>query len=117
MNRKIICEINKTLNTKVLVIIDHVKNDYLEEIFSDLQSRKSDSIEVWHSDVHFPSSEMVRFVSREELDEVLELYRLYDFSDKIIILSDTEQYATLFNYIRNRIITPKEFVEVLLLKN
>lgn len=117
MNRKILCEINRIVNTKVLIIIDHVKDDYLENFLFDLQFKKCDDIEVWHNNLQFPNNEIVKFVSSEELDEVLELYWLYDFSDKIIVLSDTERYGTLFNYIRTKIITPKELAEILLLKN
>ncbi|MBR3516858.1 MAG: hypothetical protein IKO10_11140 [Lachnospiraceae bacterium] len=117
MNRKILYEINKIVRSKVLVVIDQVEPGYMENFFCDLWLMRHDDIEVWHNNELFPNNEIVRFVSREELDAALDLYRLYDFSDKVIVMSDTELYGTLFNYIKTQIITPKELAEILLLKD
>lgn len=117
MNRKILYEINKIVSSKVLVVIDHVETGYMEPFFCDSRLMKHDDIEVWHNNELFPNNEIIRFVSREELDAALDLYRLYDFSDKVIVLSDTELYGTLFNYIKTQIITPNELTEMLLLKD
>ena len=41
---------------------------------------------------------------------------MYDFSDKVSIISDTDQYGCLFNYVKTGILTKQEMVDALLYK-
>lgn len=43
-----------------------------------------------------------------------EMYRMYEFSDRFIALSESAQYGGVWNYVRNGILTPDEALELLI---
>ena len=43
-----------------------------------------------------------------ENSEVLELYRMYEFSDRFIVLEESCQYGSIWNYVRKGLITAEE---------
>ena len=45
--------------------------------------------------------------------DILRLYQMYEFTDKIIVISDNYQYPNMFNYIRQGILTEDELVDAL----
>ena len=50
------------------------------------------------------------------MDEILNFYRMYDFSDKITVISDSDQFGSLINYVKTGILTKQEMVDALLYK-
>ncbi len=46
--------------------------------------------------------------------EFMEVYRSYEFSDKFVVLSESEQYGSIWNYVRNGIITVDEAFDQLI---
>lgn len=115
---EIICDLERVINTgRRVLIYDYSEKNLLNELCEIISQQCITDFEVWHKFEHISRYSFLRYVSPMDMEEVLKYYRLYDFSDKIIVLSDTEQHGTLFNYIRTRIITPEELAEVLLLRN
>ena len=53
-------------------------------------------------------------ISRSDLTFILKIYRLYEFSDRITLLSQNPQYPSLLNYILTGVLTEEEFFESLL---
>ena len=63
-----------------------------------------------------PDYPFLKPIPSESMNEILDFYRLYDFSDKITIISESSQYGSLFNYVKNGILTPGEMAEAILCK-
>ena len=63
------------------------------------------------------TDEYVRFVSNRFMSEILSIYRMYNFSDKVLVVSDSDQYGSMFNYVKTGILTRSEMVNVLLYKS
>lgn len=58
--------------------------------------------------------EQYRVITRSEYNDIIDLYYLYEFSDKIKVISDSAQYASMLNYLSNDIISQEEYFEALL---
>ncbi len=58
----------------------------------------------------------VKFVPKKTMSDIMSIYRMYDFSDKISVISEPDQYGSLFNYVKTGILTEKEMVDALLYK-
>lgn len=71
-------------------------------------------IEIWHSLDSEKKSGHVRYISRYEMEEILDMYRLYDFSDKFTVISESSQFGSLFNYLKTGVLTKEEMAEALL---
>lgn len=56
----------------------------------------------------------IDYWSQEEMSEFLKLYLIYEFSDKIILLSDTTQYPSISNYIFTGLLTEELCCEALI---
>lgn len=117
MKSKLICKMEELLSARKRVILlatyDKKILDYVEEI---LNNRLMENVEIWHCINDVEQGSRLRRISAEEMKDVLEIYRIYDFSDKVIFISDSEQYGNLFNYVNNGILTTEEMVEALLYK-
>lgn len=49
-------------------------------------------------------------------EEFKMLYSMYEFTDKLILLSDNTCYPTLMNYVKQGILTIDEFIEAIIYK-
>lgn len=45
--------------------------------------------------------------------EALELYRMYEFSDRFIVLEENDKFGSIWNYVRNGMISAEEALECL----
>ena len=56
-----------------------------------------------------------RMISSEEEAAALEIYRMYEFSDKFHLLSDDDtNYGCIHNYVRSGVLTEEEAYEAML---
>ena len=46
--------------------------------------------------------------------DFLELYRMYEFSDKVIYIGESDQYGSLWNYVREGLITIEQALEAIM---
>ncbi len=53
-------------------------------------------------------------VSEEEMKTLLALYRSYEASDKLILLTDNRNYGTTWNYVSTGLLSPDEAFEAML---
>ena len=112
-------EIREKLNTSItsgnkVIILNHDSLDIIHLLCEVLVSKNISNVEIWQSIEEKPYSELSKFVSREIVDKSICIYRMYDFSDKVFIISDSDQYGNLFNYVKTGILTKQEMVEALL---
>ena len=104
-----------TLGSKVIVF-DYDSLDVLQLLSKGLVSKNISHVEIWQSIDETSNSELSRYVLKEVVDKVLNIYRMYDFSDKVFVISDSDQYGSLFNYVKTGILTKQEMVDALLYK-
>lgn len=53
-------------------------------------------------------------ISKTDLTFLLNIYRMYEFSDRITLISESSQYPSLLNYILTGMLTEEEFIDALL---
>ena len=66
------------------------------------------------SDAFRLSSSRLLILPAENYSDLVSLYLIYEFSDKIKILGKAGQYGNLFNYVENGILTEDEVFELIL---
>jgi len=98
------------LNTRVL------KNKTIPQGFSEYSGKKILLLtKNWEIDnVPKGNIDMLR-ISDEEYCTIEEMYYMYEFSDRIHLLTDSTQYGSLDNYILNGILTEEEVFAALML--
>ena len=55
-----------------------------------------------------------RRISDREREELEQLYRTYEFSNRFQVVSDHFQWGSLMNYVKTGMVTMEEFFEALL---
>lgn len=53
-------------------------------------------------------------INREEKDELLDLYFMYEFSEHITIVNNNPQYPSIFNYLSVGLLTNEDLIKALL---
>lgn len=114
-------EIRNMLHTsiytgKIVVLFDHDGIDIMQLLCKELVSRKTSNVEIWQSIGEELNAELSKYVSKEIIDKAIDIYRMYDFSDKVFVISDSDQYGSMFNYLKTGILTKQEMVDALLYK-
>lgn len=72
------------------------------------------NIEIWHSCSNICTDcKRIKCVSSDNIKSVIEIYRLYEFSDKIIIFSKNTSYPDLTNYLTYNIISVSELAKAM----
>lgn len=56
-----------------------------------------------------------RHIGEGEMADILDMYRLYEFSDRLVLFSQEENFGGLLNFVDTGILTMDEAVESLLL--
>lgn len=114
-------KIRERLNTSItsgnkVIILDYDSLDIIHLLCKVLVSKNISNVEIWQSIEEKTNSEHAKYVSKEDIDNVINIYRMYDFSDKVFVVSDTDQYGSMFNYVKNGIVSKQEMVDALLYK-
>lgn len=66
------------------------------------------------STIAIPENCEYQLMSVIYMDEFLKLYNMYEFSNRVQLISLSSQYASMFNYLSSGILTEDEFIEALL---
>lgn len=53
-------------------------------------------------------------ISGSERDSIAALYRTYEFSDRVLLISEDSRYGSLFNYVNTGLLTREELYQILL---
>ena len=110
-DRDIISNLEEVLSAKKIILFDCGKRDYLDLLVKEINGRNLTNVEVWHGLDGISDNEKIKKKSSNQISEILKLYRLYDFSDRLFVISETSQYGNLFNYVENGVLSPEELVE------
>ncbi len=118
-NRKseVLCELEKRIaNRGRIVLLDIADREVLVAFCEETSRDNNSDVEVWQWLEEKPKADSLKYITKEDMNEVTMLYREYHFSDKCILVTETTQYATLQNYVDNRILTIQEMVGLILCK-
>lgn len=104
------------LSGKKVIILDYDSLDIVQLLSEKLVLKNISHVEIWQSIEEKYNNELSKYVSKEFIDKAISIYRMYDFSDKVFVISDSVQYGSLFNYVKTGILTKQEMVDALLYK-
>lgn len=112
-----VCIIEKLINDgKTIIIYDFEDSEILHLIYERIIARKLSNVEIWQCTEETIEQSHSRYVMRRDINKVLEMYHMYEFSDKVIVISESMQYAGLFNYVKTGVMTKNEIVDAVLYK-
>ena len=97
------------LNRKVIIASDFSR---IEEALAILDMHKD--IKVLSVDNRCGQHENAKVITRDEERELLDLYHMYEFSDKFLVLENSSQYGSVFDYVEDGIISFDEAVRSLI---
>ena len=119
MKAELINKVEKTLskNNKIIVICQYDDIDLLYLFRKEITKREISHTLIWHCLREVENNDNEEYLSDTEMYDLLDLYRMYDFSDKIIVIADDLRYGGLHNYVKDGIITKDEMVTALLYKD
>lgn len=106
------------INDKKAIIIYNVKNLSLIKKIKNKITNNTDGVEIYVDKnlKQARDNKYIQVISSSEMLDILRLYQLYEFTDKIIVISDDCQYPNMFNYIQQGILSEDELVDALLYK-
>ncbi len=111
-------EIEKNIEQYDRILIFDSNNKNLEELLNQFLKSKvlhnADKKVIIYGYSENIQNEQYRVIARSEYEDIISLYYLYEFSDKIMVISDSAQYASMRNYLSNNIISQEEYFEALL---
>lgn len=114
---EVINELNEILRSGKNVLVYNLDEmDYLEILIKGIKESHR-NILIWSGNVAVGlEKEIDRILSVDEMFELLLLYRMYEFTDKIIIVSDVSYCPGMLNYVRQGLLSKEEMAEALLFK-
>ena len=59
-------------------------------------------------------NDQYRVITKSEYEDSVNLYHMYEFSDKFKVISDSIQYGSMLNYLSTGVISQEEYFEALL---
>ena len=105
-------ELKEILNTNKKVILIASDFSKIEEALAILDMHKD--IKVLSVDDRCGQHENVQVITRDEEREILDLYYMYEFSDKFLALENSSQYGSVFDYVEEGIISFDEAIRSLI---
>lgn len=115
---EIVCELEQKISEgKRIFLLNQYDEKLLGLLCKGIKEHDLWDAEVWHCMDDASGYYQAQRISRKEMDEVREMYFMYDFSDRVSVISDTSQYGSLFNYLENGVITIEDMMEALLVTN
>lgn len=114
---RIISDIEGYINEYDCILVFDVREFEIHQIFSAFC--KSEALKRTDKKVMImataadaaPVNGQYRKITQEEYESIYEIYSMYEFSDRIQIISKNNQYASMLNYIKTEILTMEEMFE------
>ena len=101
----------KLKNNKKLVIYDFDDKVFLESLGNRIKDKY---IILTSLDFNCVHENEIEVLSKVMLSDIVELSRLYEFSDKIVVLSKLSQFAGVFNYYDAGLLNQEELIKAIL---
>ena len=115
-NNSIVNELEALINEKNWIILFNIDNIALNRaVLAELGSRRMKNYKIWaRDDIPEFHENVDRFLTSEEMNKILELFYLYDFSDKVRLITETKNQPTLLNFLNNGLLSENEVASILL---
>ena len=97
-----------------IIVVDSSQYDIFMKLHSAINEKDLKDFEIWHCFDSIPNSPGIIQVSVQEMCKIMELYRLFDFSDRIIVVSPSIQYGSIYNFMQIELLSENEMVNALL---
>ena len=98
------------------MILYDLVNDNILRILCKIVEDTHGRIEVWMPRRDSGSYKHIRSVSQNDFEKIVNLYYMYEFTDKLCVLLEDPIYPHMMNYVLQGIITEEELVEALMYK-
>ncbi len=115
LKEEILEKIKQASEKGIVFLYEDCEESYFA-IILDKSAYCNKKIEIWNSESAINSMPELAIVTKEEFEEVKKLYHTFEFSNRIIDVSNSSNYPSLFNYVNQGILTEEELVEALLYK-
>lgn len=113
---KIICELEEELKNNDKVIIYYLENEeFLEKIVKKLENKQS-NIRIWSVLRIKKINRNIRIISYKEAEEILRLFYLYEFTNRLIMFTESSGYPNIMNYVEQGIMTEEQVIDALFYK-
>lgn len=114
--KQIISQIEKLLDEYTVIVCKSIINEsFLRRIVNLIKKRGLKIKILVDCDSCFDIPEIMK-ISHEVFDYIVNLYNMYEFTDRIIVLSDETVYPSTINYFSQDILSENEIIEALLYK-
>jgi hypothetical protein len=112
MSYAIFEELEVALNSNKKVVL--ISSDFprIDETLDILDEYKN--IRVLSADVVCNKFENAKVITKKEEQGLLNLYHMYDVSDKFLVLENSSQYGSVFDYVNEGIISFDEAIKMLI---
>ena len=105
------------LSKNQYIFICSIKSfDILSLLIENIEKYDVENAVVFHCFQMKRKSLHLKYISESQMNELLNIIYLYDFSDKVIVISDSSQYGGLLNYVKTGLLTKRELIDALLYK-
>ena len=109
------CMLERKINIGKRIFIVIISDmEVITLLYSKAREKLLDRLEIWHSLKSIESNNNLTYVSEEGMNNIHGWILLYESSDKVSVISDSNQYGTLFNYVKTGILSKEEMADVLL---
>lgn len=108
-----VCALEDRLNNDYKIILFNLKDAGIFHELCMAVSNKKEYIEIWTCRDYANENSLYTFVhmiSQAETDEIMDIYRLYEFTDNLIVLSDDLSYPGLVNYMRQGVLDEQSMI-------
>lgn len=114
----LIKEIKKNIEQYDSILIFDSRNKSIENLMKQfLKSKvlhKTDKKVIIYGYLENIQNDQYRVITKSEYEDSINLYHMYEFSDKFKVISDSAQYGSMLNYLTTGIISQEEYFEALL---
>lgn len=107
-------QLNNLIQQKRIILYDCEDREYLNVLKEALRRHDLTDVEIWHCIEDMPDDDAIKKKTCRQMEEITQLYRLYDFSDRVLLISRAQQYGTIFNYLQSGLLSGEELAEALL---
>ena len=108
---EIISELDEKIKNGYKVILYNLDNENVLKTLYEVSVAKKDKVVIWTTMDCFDDNSVVKLISPDSMEEILQMYFLYEFTDSLLVLSENSVYPGIVNYVSQNIMTEIEVIE------